>query len=252
VLDACGFVSFDEFDLALLDGVRDGFFDPELVLKHGAALDATLKSAHSRSALEEAWGVFHDSFADNEEEVFETIYQTVLNNLQHLSVIDLNAIMWLFKGLDRRERAIELVDRYVAQEHDRRSYDLNNYPFRDHIDDPDLIRIFNERYAACEENEGRTPEAILLTITKNRGRSEEDLRTLTGVSVEEYRRIFKARTGDELHGMIKTCLQFAAFDDQTGAMKEISRRAREALQQIGRESRINALRVRKYKVDLGG
>jgi hypothetical protein len=63
--------------------------------------------------------------------------------------------------------------------------------------------------------------------------------------------MFKAQTGDELHEIIKTCLQFGAFDDQTGPMKEIAHKATEALQRIGRESRINALRVRKYKVDLG-
>ena len=199
VLDAFGFVSFDEFDLVLLDGTRDGFFDPMQVRQHGAALDAKLKSAQSRGALEEAWGVFHDSFADNEDEVLETIYQTVLNNLSNLNVLDLNAIMWLFKSLDRRDRAIEIVDRYVADKNDRRFYDLNNYPFRDHIDEPDLIRIFAERYAACKEQEQRPPEAILLSIAKTRGWSPEDLQSLSSTSVDEYYRIFKTQTGDELH-----------------------------------------------------
>jgi AraC-like DNA-binding protein len=251
VLDAFGFFSFDEFDLVLLDGTRNGFFDQIQVRKHGAELDAKLKNAHSRGALEEAWGVFHDSFADNEDDVIETIYQTVLNNLPNLNILDLNAVMWLFKGLDRRDRAIEIVDRYVADKADRRFYDLNNYPFRDHIDDPDLRRIFAERYSACEEQEHRQPEAILLSIAEKRGWSPEDLQFLAGISVDEYYRMFKTQTGDELHQTIKACLQFGTFGDPTGAMNRISHRATEALQRIGSESRINALRLRKHGVDPG-
>jgi hypothetical protein len=50
--------------------------------------------------------------------------------------------------------------------------------------------------------------------------------------------------------MIAACLQFDTIGNASASMKEITRRAKEALNLIGQESRINALRVKKYGIGL--
>jgi hypothetical protein len=48
---------------------------------------------------------------------------------------------------------------------------------------------------------------------------------------------------------LDACLQFDRIANATIPMKEISKRAKQALKRIGQESAINALRVKKYGVD---
>jgi len=76
----------------------------------------------------------------------------------------------------------------------------------------------------------------------------DDLAILAAVSVDEYWRIFKGHRGDVLHGIINMCLQFRGQADNQGIIAE---RARAALERIGRESAMNALRVSKYGIKVG-
>jgi hypothetical protein len=85
-------------------------------------------------------------------------------------------------------------------------------------------------------------------MAERRGWHPDDLAILANVSVDEYWRIFKEHRGDVLHGIINMCLQFREQADNQGIIAE---RARAALERIGRESAMNALRVSKYGIKVG-
>ena len=253
LLDAYSFLGMDEFDLVLLEGTRSGFFDPSLIRKHAMEMHKKVQAAKSDNSWEEAWRAFHDSFSENQEQVLDTIYRSFSKDVQHRTLLDLNGIVWLLKGLGRPEQAAETIKTFVASRGDnRRVFDLNIYPFRDKIDDPDVIHAFEEKYAAIPDEQDLT--AVLLSVANRHGWSEEEISTLSGMSVDEYYAIFKAHDGDELRKIIDACLQFDRILSTSNPMREISRRAKEALKRIGQESPINALRVRKYgvEVDVGG
>jgi hypothetical protein len=55
LLDAYRWSGFDEFDEVLLDGIRDGYFDPTGVQKYATDIDAKAKAARSTSTFTEAW-----------------------------------------------------------------------------------------------------------------------------------------------------------------------------------------------------
>jgi hypothetical protein len=131
---------------------------------------------------------------------------------------------------------------------DRKFFDLDNHPFKESIDDPDIIQAFKEKCA--ELRDGRDPAAILLSIANTHGWSDADIGTLSALSIDEYYKIFKEGEGPELRTVIDTCLQFDRIASPSSPMSEISKRAKEALQRIGRESPINALRLRKYGIEI--
>jgi hypothetical protein len=85
-------------------------------------------------------------------------------------------------------------------------------------------------------------------MAERSGWHPDDLAILATVSVDEYWRIFKEHRGDVLHAMINMCLQFR---EQAGNPGIIAERARAALERIGRESAMNALRVSKYGIKVG-
>jgi hypothetical protein len=52
--------------------------------------------------------------------------------------------------------------------------------------------------------------------------------------------------------ILHTCLQFDGIGNATAEMREISKRAKDALLRIGKESPINARRVRTYGIKVEG
>jgi hypothetical protein len=155
----------------------------------------------------------------------------------------------LLKELGRPEHAVELISQYIASRGpDRRTFDLETYPFRDKIDDPDVIQAFQEKYDTFADEQD--PTAVVLSMANRNGWNDEDINTLSALSVDEYYAIFKGHDGDELRKIIDVCLQFNRISNASKPMREISKRAKEALKRVGRESQINALRVRKYGVEV--
>jgi hypothetical protein len=249
LLDAYGFFAMDEFDLALLDGLRDGLFDPSVTREHAAELDKAVQSGKSESSWTDAWRVYHESFADNQQQVLDTIHQAFIKDIQHRTPPDLNATVWLLKELGRPAQAAEILSQYVEIRGDNRGlFDLDNYPFLDRIDDPDVIQAFKDKFATFSDE--RDPAAVLLSVANKHGWSVEEISSLSTVSVDEYYTIFKSHEGELLRKMIEACLQFGRIED-AGSTNEISKRAKDALKRIGEESHINALRVKKYGVDVG-
>jgi len=85
-------------------------------------------------------------------------------------------------------------------------------------------------------------------MATSHGWREEDIATLAAASRDDYYKSFKKTEGPDLHKVIDACLQFDRIVNATEPMREISRRAKEALKRIGQESAINARRVMKYGV----
>ena len=140
-----------------------------------------------------------------------------------------------------------MIKRYVeVHAEDRRVFDLANYPFGDNVTDPDVIRAFKEKLASFKDE--RNPGDVLLSV--GQGWSSEDLSLLAGLPVDDYYSIFKKSDAENLSKLIKNGLQFGRIENATEPMKEISKRAREALRRIAQESRINASRMAKYGIRL--
>ena len=244
LLDAYGFRYMDDLDKVLLEGVKNGFFDPQALGNAAAQLDEQITTTVSRGSFESAWESFHDSFSNTQEEVINTIHQSFLKNVQYISPMDLNGTVTLFKEVGRSDLAKEIIDYHVEKRADRKLFDLRTHlP----ITDPDVVNAFKEKFDSFEE--APKPAEILVKMAEGNSWNPDDLATVSNMSVDDYYRIFKMKTGEELKLLISFCLQFDRTLNATSEMKEISKRAREALQLIGKESRINALRVQKYGVD---
>ncbi|MFZ1009262.1 MAG: hypothetical protein WAN65_20635, partial [Candidatus Sulfotelmatobacter sp.] len=249
LLDSYGFSGMDEFDLTLLDGIRDGFFDPGRVKKHASALSDQAKAGRLRGSMWNAWAGFHDSFDDNQTEVLNSIYQSFMEGSRYIDPINLSATVALFKELGSPERADEIIKNYVASHSDDfRLFDLGNYPFREDVKDPDVVRAFADKLGMFQET--RSAGDVLRSIGRSNGWSREEIAILSAAPVDEYYRMFKGAKGDDLRLILNACLQFDRIANATEEMREISRRARNALTMIGEESSINARRVRKYGIEV--
>eukprot|EP01037_Dinobryon_pediforme_P017093 gene17093-17283_t len=230
-----------------MSGVRNGYFDPERLQKAARVINDKIIAAKLDNSFEVAWRRYHDSFSNDQPEVLDEIYTAFMKAVNYISAVNLDGTVRLFKDLGEPVRALELLDFYMKnKEGDRQFFDLEQNSFGDNVVDPDVRKAFVEKATLVKEK--RDVPTLMLAI-KN-GWTEEELDALASTPVEEYREAFKSYSGSELKRMLSNVLQFDRISNATDKMKEISARARAALEIIGAESRINARRVNRYGVNI--
>ena len=198
-----------------------------------------------------AWELYHDSFDNNQEEVLDAMQVSFFKTANSVNPINLSSTVALFKLLGRKDQVPNMIKHYVdVHSEDRGFFDLQNYPFAGDVTDPDVIQAFNAKFA--EFRQEIDPKAVLLRIAESNSWNPEDIAVLAGLPPDQYYEMFKASRGLELRKLLKVCLQFATFGNATPDYREISSRAKTALERIGRESSINARRVRAYGIDVSG
>jgi hypothetical protein len=245
LLEAYGYNWTDDFDLVLLEGVCRGYFDPDRVKKAAQAIHEQAVATRADGSFEEAWRSYHDSFDNNADEVLDGIRQSFLKNYRYITPTNLNGTVCLFKDLGRSEQARELLDYYVAnRKEDSSLFDLEENPFGADITDADVRDSF--KVHATKTKGALEIGAVMLAIKG--GWSDEQLTVLATAEIEDYRRAFKSHSGQELRRILSNVFQFDRIANSSDAMKEIPRRAREALRQIGGESLVNARRVARFGV----
>jgi hypothetical protein len=249
LLDAYRFRGMDEFDLVLLQGVRDGFFDAPTVKKHASALNTQIKAGDLLEVFFQAWQTYHDSFDDNQEEVLDGLHGAFLKGVRYITPPNLNGTVALFKALGRQRQAVEMIAHYVETRADERAlFDLRTYPFAGDVTDPDIVQAFRDQHVSFKTE--INPTAILLRMAETNGWNPEDIVTLSTLPVGEYYKIFKNNRGHDLRRLVDTCLQFGRIMSASPDMREISKRAKDALALVGKESAINARRVKAYGVEV--
>ena len=231
----------NEFDLILMDAVKKGYFDEEKLGAEARKESAKLIKGRREGSFEAAWQKLRDSFADDENESLDGVYQAFLSNVEFITPINLSSTVALFKALGRAEQASEMIARFAdARRGEPGLFDLAKNPFRQYVDDVDVRATFEK--VAAERRE--KPDFIALLAGANEEWSSEQIELLAAAPMEEYRKAFKSRSGKELRQLLANALHFADVGGVTEHMREMTRKAQEALTAIAEESPLNALRVK--------
>jgi hypothetical protein len=244
LLEAYGYTWTDDFDLDLLASVKRGYFDPDAIKKHAVPLNEKVLASKADDSFERAWRKYHDSFEDNKDDVLDGLYTSFMNNFAYITPTNLNGTVTLFKELGRADQANEMLNHYMSHRNEPREfYDLNQDPFES-VTDPDVRTAFERKFAQTEEK--RDIRTMLNGLGK--GWQDEDLIALASLPPQVYRKVFKETSGEELRRILSGVFQFDRIANASPSMREITRRARIALKEIGGESDINRRRVRRFGI----
>jgi hypothetical protein len=242
-----GYTHTDEFDIFLMDGVVNGYFESTALQTHAQALADRLAADAVDGSFERAWDLYHDSFDDNQEEVLDAIERAFRSGYRRISPTNLNGTVRLFKELGRADTANELINLYADGRDDpKKFFNLNEYSFQENITEPEVRAAFDAKAATVEEE--RDFAEMLSDLRQ--GWDEDTLTALSSLPVEEYYRIFKEAKGKRLRAILSGALSFDTVTNANENMKEIPRRAKEALKRIGTESPINARRAEQRGVKI--
>jgi hypothetical protein len=249
LLRSYGFSSMDEFDLALLEGIRNGYFDALSVRKFGSELDKKVKAGNLDASFNAAWRMYHDSFEDNQEEVLDAMYDAFFKGVRYITPMNMNSTVALFKELGRPAQAGNMLKHYINLRSDESQlFNLRSNPFASSVSDPEVIQAFEDKYATFKHE--ASPTQILLSIADSRSWNAGDIAVLSALPSDEYYRMFKATRDPDLRKIVGACLMFDTMAEAGPNYQEVVKRAKEALKRIGKESRINLRRVKGYGVKI--
>lgn len=249
LLNSYNFVGVDEFDLALYDGLRVGFFDDNTIRGEAKKLNTKLKTNKKAGSFHKAWEGYHNSFNNDEAEVLDSIYNSFKRNLETIDVVNLSGTISIFKELGRADQADEMLSLYLEKRvEDVDFWDIENLPFGDMVKDPDVQSAFAARFA--ELNVLPQPAEVLKRMGRDEGWGPKDIMALSRLDATDFARIFHASKGDDLRLIVAGALRFERIINAGETERSISANARAALEMIGAESAINAKRVEKYGVAL--
>jgi hypothetical protein len=244
LLEAYGYTWTDKLDLELIRGIQAGYFNPEEIKRQAEAVHETIIASKADGSFEQAWRRYYDSFENDQDKVLDGLFEAFMRNVKYITPGNLSGTIALFRELGRDQQAREMLEHYMRSRQEQRAfYDLDNDPFGQ-ISDPDVRAAFKQRFEALEER--RDIKDMLLSLKDNW--SPELISQLATLPAEDYYKIFKATSGDDLRRILSGIFQFDRIGNASDEMKEIPKRARLALQAIGRESPINKRRVGRFGV----
>lgn len=242
-----GFTVVDQFDLVLIEGVERGFFDAETLEMQAGKVEEGLRRADKNQAFEQAWRLYHGSFADNADAVLDALVLGLKANYDAVTPLNLSETVVLLKELERPSEAEELIRFYVENRAEPAEFWDLNRPLGGHVGDPDVREAFGRKLAETKAPPS-DPQDILARIWKQSGWNPDDVDALSRLSEDDYVALFKQLEGDDLEMAVRGGLFFREVGNADPAMLKLTALVEGALRRIAAESPLNARRVRKYGI----
>lgn len=245
LLDKYGFSHCDEFDMIMIDDIRNGFFNDE---KIASSIEKYLNDANRNralAALRAAWEPFHNSFDDNAEDVANSIFSGCVGSISYLTPSNLDSAVAVLKAIGYPDKGRALLDKYMTDRGSENIFDRSGF-FGPNITDPDVIMAFDQKASYAIKPLPTPLEAASRIYTG--GWSEADEEALDALSSDSYVDLFKNTKGDDRSVLIYGCLEFRKFTNATQRQKRIAEKAQAALERISDESPLNAQRMAAFNI----
>lgn len=250
ILETYDFFVADAFDQVLAKSVLQGFIPEVELLEQAHLLNKKFIANASEQSFTKAWNFYHDNFNDNADAVTSKLSSSLIANAKHVSAINLNGTITLFRQLDKNKLASETIDKYIELWSDTPEvFDLNNsmsMAFSSDITDTEIREKFANKYSSLLISE--PIQSILQRLSSQRGHSEKDLRVLNSTTAEEYYSLFKNPEGHNLTNQIRACLDIGRANARPDKPSALYQNVCIALKKIASKNKINELRVKRFNI----
>jgi len=237
----------DEFDQQIAGLVENGYVDEKALRKEAVLLNEKILAAHSENSFQEAWRKFNGSFDHDDQEVIACLSASFKHNAKYISPVNLDGAVRLLRYLGKDKLATKIIDLYIEKrktEPELFNLDVSALPGK--IKDREVVKKFRENYESLSIK--RSLQEICDQILACDSCSDKDEIHMSQATIQEYVGLFKSQRGQELSQYIDLCLKFRRLGGTTEHQEIILDKATEALKMIGRESKLNASRVRRFGV----
>jgi hypothetical protein len=244
------FYACSEFDLQVADIVERGYVDKTTFVVEAQKLNEQIKLSGSTYSFNEAMEFVYQSFDDNEEEVVKKLSESVRNNIKYLRPLDLDAAVRILRKLEKDALADTLIAEYVNTRADEpQLFSLRaSRILAANLTDQKLITAFSNADESQKQKRRMTLRGVLDKIVEKNGWDPDDELFLSKVTSDQYESLFKEERSSKLADYIAVCLSFGQFVNAPPEYKAIASNAVTALKKIGKQNRLNALRIESLGV----
>ncbi|KJV36972.1 hypothetical protein [Luteibacter yeojuensis] len=240
-----------ELDEALIDAVNQGFPDLKTITAAADAYDQSMRTQDLDEEFNRTWRLFHDTFADNGEEIIARMSDSFFRLITTTSPTNADSTIRLMRTLGDDELASRMIDEWIAtrsteerwKELSKRQVEMFN-PIKDHA----FADAIADAYAAWVKQTRPSFEELLDALRQNQYLQTEDMTILAETPVEDYVSYILQHPGEHLHQTITSVLEL--YEDDQDPNRAVARgRMRTALEQIAAASPLNKVRV-KWKFEI--
>lgn len=246
-----GYQVTDELDTVLARAVVSGYIVDSDFENAATEKNAQIIAEKATGSFSQAWRKYHESFDNDQSGVISALYESFKVNARYITPLNLNGTVRLFRELGEGEKADEIIELYIqVRANEQELFNLNDYAFAGDISDEKVREAFDKAYKSSAVRE--PPYEILKRLAGQNGWNDKDEIVLAETSADEYFELFKSESGEHLSSIVNACLKFGQFSNASDRQQLIAKNAKEALVRIGKESAINARRVRKFGIAIDG
>lgn len=239
----------DSFDLMIADGIEQGYFNINMLKQKANKLNNKLQSGKSEKSFFHAWEVFHNSLANNPEEVISALKRGFYQSYLYITPLNLSTTTCLLKELGEEKIANEMIDYYIEQRKTEKGlFSLEEDTRYQCIKDKTIIEKFKK--IADAQKVSKSLKELLIGVNDLSSWSKQDEELLVNTTEKEFFDLFKSIKGNDLSKIITTGLSFGKINNPTENYKKIDQSVRKALVKIGKESTLNAKRISNYGIQI--
>ncbi len=234
------FSNFDELDAEILHLVKKGYLSQESITKILNEKNKIIGKHNKQAAIREIWDIYRNTFNMEVDRFVDIVLEKCSSHITSLSPESLNQIVMVLRDIDASQVADELLGLYKQAFSDKQHFMIENIHFG--AVDEGLKDAFSSKLEELKEK--RLFNDIIQDLLDDKEISKEDAEVLSESSVNEYISLFKSFNDSRLPRILKIFLKKELFGFvENDCLVKIGQKTRNALSEIGKENKLNAIKV---------
>ena len=220
-LDSFGFVRVDDIGSAIIQGVRNGYFDEDQLLKLAEISDSQHRMY--RGSVSKVWNeMYRGTLAIDDEEFANELYQVTLSELRSLAFSSVNVSVKLIRSVLGGEKANFIIYQFLDICAERGIEALD--PLSDGLVewseiDEELRDAFQRRYDDFVDE--RHPLDVIGTLRQDKHPTKYDVRFLSRLSANDFVEVLETLKGEQVSTSVYTLSRLASYHrDENPKLKE--------------------------------
>ncbi|MCO6389186.1 hypothetical protein [Aliihoeflea sp. 40Bstr573] len=241
-----GYMHTDDFDIALLRGIEDGYFNSDIVKQHATELHQRAEADEAALRLRRAWRNMYDDFSADADKSLAEFSECILSNGRFYELHNVIPVINMFRDLNRKDEGDKLLDAYLPmREGIKDAYSLKDtglFGNRIDMDVAEKVRGFEKDAKPVFSSDD------LFLLLADDGYDSDITQQLSQVPVEDYVRVLETMKGEKLGIVRRALTQYNQLSNPTPAIQNIIRKTGEALTRIGEVSELRRYKVRGWGI----
>jgi hypothetical protein len=202
-LNAYGYASTDALDLEIIKSVKSGYFSESPLLEAAETSNNQILAKQRNQSYEQAWEIYHNSFANNEPEVAAALFEGCKLVLNNESLRNIHTTMCILRDIGYPDKADTLIDEYIKTT--EKIDDPDDYRDIGSLKDAKFIAALKKAYQ--KQNPERSFIDTVKYLSGKNGWSPKDTAIFARTSEDEYYDFYKNINDTQLTEWVKVCLQ---------------------------------------------